>query len=53
MGINERSLVDPNFEESYFSTYFNGRVIQKVEYYHNAIVLEMAPASIPPNQPPV
>jgi hypothetical protein len=53
MGINERSLVDPNFEESYFSTYFNGRVVQKIEYYTHAIVIEMAAATVPPNQPPV
>lgn len=42
MSINERAIVDPEHEESFFSSYFHQRVIEKVELYDNAILIELA-----------
>jgi hypothetical protein len=42
MSINECAIVNPEHDESFFSSYFHERVIEKVELYDNAILIELA-----------
>jgi hypothetical protein len=41
VGINERALQDPSHEESFFKTHLHGRIIERVQIYDNAVVVEM------------
>jgi hypothetical protein len=42
VGINERALHDPSHDESFFSSYFDGRLIERVQLYDNAVLVELA-----------
>ena len=39
--INEKSIEDPNHDESYIFSFFRYRVVKKVEYFDNAILIEL------------
>lgn len=41
VGINERAVQDPNYEESFFKTHLHGRIVERIQIYENAVVVEM------------
>lgn len=50
--INTRSLQNPGYEESYLFTYTQGREVDRVYMYENALVFELTEPEPSPYQPP-
>ena len=53
MGINEKSIENPHYEQSFLYNHLQSRVVEKVEFFDSALLIDFTEPDAVIHQPSV